>query len=160
MPSSVKLKLFYDTKEIVSTVNKVLEPSPSPLKEHINRKHRYKLQENHTKPKKWKPQPFGVSSARDRQTHEWWGVLNCVLWQKSQQLALHLDTSCLNQLCSQPLTWPSNTWPTGYTMGSFLRNLHTKIVQHCRAHSVTQADEAYIPLSFSYPPFRANGDLF
>lgn len=76
MPSSVKLKLFYDTKEIVSTVNKVLEPSPSPLKEHINRKHRYKLQENHTKPKKWKPQPFGVSSARDRQTHEWWGVLS------------------------------------------------------------------------------------
>ena len=138
-PSSVKCKLFYDTKEIVSTVNKVLEPSPSSFKEHINRKHRHKLQENHTKPKKWKPQPFRVSSARDRQTQEWWRVFEFCAVTKIPGTPLHLDTSCLNQLCSQPLTWPSNTWPTGDTTGSFLRNLHMKIVQPCRAHLATQA---------------------
>lgn len=158
MPSSVKLKLFYDTKEIVSTVNKVLEPSPSPLKEHINTGTSYKKITQSQRNGNHNPSEFHQPEIGRRTNGEEFWV--CVLWQKSQQLSLHLDTSCLNQLCSQPLTWLSNTWPKGYTMGSFLRNLHTKILQHCRAHSVTQADEAYTPLSFSYPPFRANGDLF
>lgn len=67
MPFSVKrithAFLQHEKKFIYN--NKILEPSPSSLKELVNRKYRYKLQGNCTKPKKWKqnkPQPFRVLS--------------------------------------------------------------------------------------------------
>ena len=63
----------------------------------------------------------------------------------------HLDTSCLNQLCAQPLTWPSDTRPTGDTMGSFLRSLHMKTMQHCRARLATPASRGIHSFVFFLP---------
>lgn len=111
----------------LSTINEVIEPYPSPLKELVNRKYRYKLQENCTKLKKWKqnkPQPFRVLSAKDKKIHKWWRDLRCVLFQNPRNSNNIFDTFCLNQLCSQPLTWPRGGRSTQEHKGLFPRNPH------------------------------------
>lgn len=105
----------------LSTINKILEPYPSPLKELVNRKYRYELQENCTKPKKRKqnkPQPFRVLSAGDKEIHKRGKVLSCVLLQTPRNSNDSFDTFCLCGLGSQPLMWPSDKSPIQW--GPFL----------------------------------------
>ena len=89
MPFSVKRithAFLQHEKNFIYNKQRDLRTLPLPFKRTYKQKIevQVKLQENCTKPKKWKPQPFRAPSARDKEIHKRWRVLSCVLWQNSR----------------------------------------------------------------------------
>lgn len=84
--STTRKKIFIYNKRDHRTL---LLPSKRTCKQKIQVQ--VKLQENCTKPKKWKqnkPQPFRVLSAKDKKIHKWWSFEMCAII-KSHELKQH-----------------------------------------------------------------------